>query len=138
MAPNRTKVPPKVGNAIVAAGAENPAAVGDVVATVYTDNSSGIAALYVEPLPPQSLNCVGPADAVGCPVSRVWYGAANITPQQQARAEWSYRSPDLDRNYVLVVGHLATVTVRDHRAGRSDDSVQQMWFVAAMPEELSV
>ena len=38
-------------------------------------------------------------------------GLANITPQQQADAEWLYRSPDLDRNWVLVVGHLATVEV---------------------------
>ena len=89
----------------------DPAPVGDIVATVYK-NSSG-SALYVEPLPPQSLTCLGPVPvgAVGCPVDRVWYGLANITPQQQADAEWLYGGPDLDRNWVLVVGHLATVTV---------------------------
>ena len=36
-------------------------------------------------------------------------------------------SPDLDRNWVLVVGHLATVTVRDHRTGA--DPIQQTWFM---------
>jgi hypothetical protein len=89
-----------------------PAPAGDIVATVYKDSSGS--ALYVEPLPPQSLTCLGPVPvgAVGCPVDRVWYGFANITPQQQADAEWFYRSPDLDRNWVLVMGHLATVTVR--------------------------
>jgi hypothetical protein len=66
--------------------------------------------------------------AVGCPVARVWYGFANVTPQQQADAEWLYRSPDLDRNWVLVVGHLATVDVRDHRNGGHDTS-QQTWFM---------
>ena len=73
----------------------DPAPAGDVVATVYKD--TGGIALYVEPLPPQSLNCLGPVGAVGCPVARVWYGFANIAPQQQADAEWFYRSPDLDR-----------------------------------------
>ena len=88
-----------------------------------------LSALYVEPLPPQSLTCLGPVPvgAVGCPVDRVWYGFANITPQQQADAEWLYRSPDLDRNWVLVVGHLATVTVRDHRTGA--DPIEQTWFM---------
>jgi hypothetical protein len=47
-----------------------PAPAGDVVATVYKDSP----ALYVEPLPPQSLTCVKPVGAVGCPVARVWYG----------------------------------------------------------------
>ena len=60
-------------------------------------------------------------------MARVWYGLANITPQQQADAEWVYRSPDLDRNWLLVVGHLATVTVRDHRTG--DDPIEQTWFM---------
>ena len=93
---------------IVTAG---PAAAGDVIATIYKDSSGS--RLFVEPLPPQSLSCLGPVPAgtVGCPVDRVWYGFANITPQQQADAEWFYRGPDLDRNWVLVVGHLATVTV---------------------------
>ena len=104
----------------------DPAPVSDIVATVYK-NSSG-SALYVEPLPPQSLNCLPPVGEVGCPVVRVWYGLANITPQQQADAEWFYRSPDLDRNWVLVVGHLATVDVRDHRNGGHDTS-QQTWFM---------
>ena len=104
----------------------DPAPAGDVVATVYKD--TGGIALYVEPLPPQSLNCLGPVGAVGCPVARVWYGFANIAPQQQADAEWFYRSPDLDRNWVLVVGHLATVDVRDHRNGGHDTS-QQTWFM---------
>ena len=36
----------------------DPAPAGDVVATVYKD--TGGIALYVEPLPPQSLNCLGP------------------------------------------------------------------------------
>jgi hypothetical protein len=60
-----------------------PAPAGDIVATVYKDSSGS--ALYVEPLPPQSLTCLGPVPvgAVGCPVDRVWYGFANITPQQQ-------------------------------------------------------
>jgi hypothetical protein len=104
-----------------------PAPAGDIVATVYKDSSGS--ALYVEPLPPQSLTCLGPVPvgAVGCPVARVWYGLANITPQQQADAEWLYRSPDLDSNWVLVVGHLATVTVRDHRTGA--DPIQQTWFM---------
>ena len=104
---------------------EGPAPVSDIVATVYTDSSGS--ALYVEPLPPQSVNCLQPAGAVGCPVARVWYGLANVTPQQQADAEWLYRSPDLDRNWVLVVGHLAAVTVRDHRNG--GDPIEQTWFV---------
>ena len=72
---------------------EGPAPVGDIVATVYKDSCGS--ALYVEPLPPQSLNCL-PVGEVGYPVARVWYGLANITPQQQADAEWVYRSPDLD------------------------------------------
>lgn len=104
-----------------------PAPTGDTVATVYKDSSGS--ALYVEPLPPQSLTCLGPVPmgAVGCPVDRVWYGFAKITPQQQADAEWLYRSPDLDRNWVLVVGHLATVTVRDHRTGAYP--IEQTWFM---------
>jgi hypothetical protein len=103
-----------------------PAPAGDIVAIVYKDSSGS--ALYVEPLPPQSLTCLGPVPvgAVGCPVARVWYGLANITPQQQADAEWFYRSADLDRNWVLVVGHLATVTVRDHRTGITGE---QTWFM---------
>ena len=99
-----------------------PAPAGDVVATVYKDGT----ALYVEPLPPQSLTCLKSNATVGCPVSRVYYGYANITPQQQAAAEWLYRSADLDRNWVLVVGHLATVNVRDHRTGTTG---QQTWFI---------
>ena len=67
-----------------------PAPTGDIVAIVYIvyKDSSG-SALYVEPLPPQSLTCLAPVQvgAVGCPVDRVWYGFANITPQQQADAE---------------------------------------------------
>ena len=106
-------------------GPEGPAPVGDIVGTVYKDSSGS--RLYVEPLPPQSLTCLGPAGAVGCRVERVWYGLANITPQQQADAEWLYRSPDLDRNWVLVVGHLATVEVRDHRNG--GDPIEQSWFM---------
>jgi hypothetical protein len=90
---------------VLAQGLEGPAPVSDFVATVYKDSSGS--ALYVEALPPQSVNCLRPAGEVGCPVSRVWYGLANVTPQQQADAEWLYRSPDLDRNWVLVVGHLA-------------------------------
>ena len=110
---------------MITQGPEGPAPVGDIVATIYKVSS----ALYVEPLPPQSLDCLRPVGAVGCPVDRVWYGFANVTPQQQADAEWLYRSPDLDRNWVLVVGHLATVTVRDHR--RDDDPVEQTqtWFM---------
>jgi hypothetical protein len=97
--------------------------VEDVVATVYKDSGS----LYVEPLPPQSLDCLVPLGVVGCPVARVWYGWANITPQQQADAEWRYASPDLDSNRILVVGHLATVTVRDHLRGH--DPIDQTWFM---------
>jgi hypothetical protein len=63
--------------------------------------------------------------AVGCPVDRVWYGFANITPQQQA--DLVALPQDLDRNWILVVGHLATATVRDHRT--SADSVEQTWFM---------
>src|SRR5262249_7983721 len=96
-------------------GTAGPAPAGDLVAPVYKDSSGS--RLYVEPLPPQSLNCLGPVGAVGCQVDRVWYGFANVTPQQQADAEWVYASSDLDRNWVLVVGHLAAVTVRDHRTG---------------------
>ena len=61
-----------------------PAPAGDIVAIVYKDSSGS--ALYVEPLPPQPLTCLGPVQvgAVGCLVDRVWYGFANITPQQQA------------------------------------------------------
>ncbi len=103
-----------------------PAPAGDVVATVYKDSSGS--ALYVEPLPPQSLTCKKPVGEVGCPVARVWYGFANITPQQQADAEWLYAGPDLDANWVLVVGHLARVTVRDHRTGITS---QQTWFMVS-------
>ena len=105
-------------------GPEGPAPVEDIVASVYKDTGANV--LYVEPLPPQSLP-LPPLGQVGCPVARVWYGFANITPQQQADAEWVYRSPDLDRNWLLVVGHLATVTVRDHRTG--DDTSEQTWFI---------
>jgi len=99
-----------------------PAPGGDVVATVYKEGS----ALYVEPLPPQSVTCLKPIAMVGCPVARVYYGFASTTPQQQADAEWFYRSADLDRNWVLVVGHLATVKVTDHRTGITS---QQTWFM---------
>jgi hypothetical protein len=95
---------------------------GEVVATVYQEGS----ALYVEPLPPQSLACLKPIGVVGCPVARVYYGFADVTPEQQAAAEWAYRSADLDRNRVLVVGHLAMVTVRDHR---THETTQQTWFM---------
>jgi hypothetical protein len=108
----------------VTQGPEGP---GDVVATVYTDSSGS--ALYVEPLPPQSLDCLVPVGVVGCPVARVWYGWANITPQQQADAEWRYASPDLGSNRILVVGHLATVTVRDHL--RRNDPIEQTWFMVS-------
>lgn len=107
-------------------GPEAPGPVGEIVATIYAESSGS--ALFVEPLPPQPLNCLGPPAALGCPVARVWYGLANVTPQQQADAEWLYRSPDLDRNWVLVVGHFATVTVRDHR-NYNDDPVEQIWFM---------
>jgi len=109
---------------IVTAG---PAAAGDVVATIYKDSSGS--RLFVEPLPPQSLTCLmpPPAGAIGCPVDRVWYGHANVTAQQQADAEWFYASSDLDRNWVLVVGHLAKVTVRDHRRGA--EPIEQTWFM---------
>jgi hypothetical protein len=109
-------------------GPEGPEPVSDVVGTVYKDSSGS--RLYVEPLPPQTLACVKPAGAVGCPVDRVWYGHANITPQQQADAEWFYRGPDLDANWVLVVGYLAPVTVRDHTTW--DDPpipIEQTWFM---------
>jgi hypothetical protein len=109
---------------VLTQGPEGPAPVGDVVATVYRDSSR---ALYVEPLPPQLLDCVVPAGVVGCPVARVWYGWANITPQQQADAEWRYASPDLSSNLILVVGHLAPVTVRDHLRG--NDPIEQTWFM---------
>jgi hypothetical protein len=58
---------------VLTQGPEGPAPVGDIVATVYKDSSGS--ALYVEPLPPQSLTCLGPVPvgAVGCPVDRVWY-----------------------------------------------------------------
>src|SRR5215204_5169557 len=131
MASKRTEVPPKVGNAMVAAGLEDPTRAGDVVATIYKDpNSPSAAPMYIEPLPPQSLNCVGTADMVGCPVQRVWYGSAKITPWQQYSAERAYsHGPDLDRIRMLVVGHLATVTVRNHMTGHDPDPVEQIWFV---------
>ena len=112
---------------VLTQGPEGPAPVTDIVAVVYKESS----ALYVEPLPPQPLNCLGPLPTgeVGCPVARVWYGLANVTPQQEADAEWLYSGPDLERNWVLVVGHFATVTVRDHRFG--DDPVEQIWFVVS-------
>lgn len=104
-----------------------PVPAGDVVATIYRDSSGS--RLFVEPLPPQTLSCLAPtpAGAIGCPVDRVWYGLANVTAQQQADAEWLYASSDLERNWVLVVGHLASVTVRDHRTGA--DPVEQTWFM---------
>jgi hypothetical protein len=101
-----------------------PVPAGDVVATVYED-SSGSNNRYVEPLPPQSLVCK-PLGQPGCPVSRVYYGFANITPQQQVDAEWLYRSPDLDRNWVLVVGHLATL---NWGYNRTVTTGQQTWFM---------
>jgi hypothetical protein len=103
------------------------APVTEIVAVVYKESGT----LYVEPLPPQPLSCLGPVPAgeVGCPVARVWYGLANVTPQQQADAEWLYSGPELERNWVLVVGHFATVTVRDHRFG--DDPVEQIWFIVS-------
>jgi hypothetical protein len=106
------------------ATAAGPAPAGDVVATVYKDSSGSN--IYVEPLPPQSLACVKPSGQPGCPVSRVYYGLANITPQQQSEAEWLYRSADLDRNWVLVVGHLATVEVRDHRTNVTSQQIRFM------------
>ena len=112
-------------------GPEGPAPVGDIVATVYKDSSGS--ALYVEPLPPQSLNCLGPVGAVGCPVARVWYGLANITPQQQADAEWLY-GPALDSNWILVVGHLSAL--REEAGRQSLGSEVQTWlgrFGQAMP-----
>ena len=109
---------------MVTQGPEGPAPVEDVVATVYKDTGANV--LYVEPLPPQSVP-LPPLGQVGFPVDRVWYGFANITPQQQADAEWDYRGPNLDANWVLVVGHFATVTVRDHRNG--DDTSEQTWFM---------
>jgi hypothetical protein len=47
-----------------------PAPGGDIVATVYKDSSGS--ALYVEPLLPQSLTCLGPVPvgAVSSPVDR--------------------------------------------------------------------
>jgi hypothetical protein len=101
-----------------------PAPAGDIVATVYKDSSGSN--IYVEPLPPQYPPCFKHLGQPGCPVSRVYYGYANVTAQQQARAEWDYRSADLDRNRVLVVGHLATVDVRNHRTGITS---QQTWFM---------
>jgi predicted small lipoprotein YifL len=98
-----------------------PVPPGDVVATVYKDGS----ALYVEPLPPQS-NACKPLGQPGCRASRVYYGYANVTPQQQAQAERFYGSANLERNRVLVVGHLATVEVRDHRTNVTS---QQTWFM---------
>ena len=104
---------------------QGPAPVEDIVATVYKDTGANV--LYVEPLPPQQSLPLPPLGEVGYPVARVWYGLANITPQQQADAEWDYRGPNLDSNLVLVVGHFATVTVRDHRNG--DDTSEQTWFI---------
>jgi hypothetical protein len=104
------------------AATASPPPVNDVVAVPYKDGT----ALYVEPLPPQALLCLKPPGVIGCPVSRVYYGFANVTTQQQADAEWLYRSADLARNWVLVVGHLATVTVRDHRNGTTS---QETWFM---------
>jgi hypothetical protein len=60
-------------SAVLTQGPEGPPPAGDIVATVYKDSSGSV--LYVEPLPPQPLNCLGPVPvgAVGCPVARVWY-----------------------------------------------------------------
>jgi hypothetical protein len=113
---------------LASATTAGPAPAGDVVATVYTAKD-GSGNLYVEPLPPQSLTCVKPLGEPGCPVARIWYGYANITPQQQADAEFLYRSPDLDSNYALVVGHLTTVEVRDHRDPGGTITSQQTWFM---------
>ena len=110
---------------MITQGPEGPAPVEDIVATVYKDTGANV--LYVEPLPPQQSLPLPPLGEVGYPVARVWYGLANITPQQQADAEWDYRGPNLDSNLVLVVGHFATVTVRDHRNG--DDTSEQTWFI---------
>ena len=106
------------------AATAGPPPPSDVVAIVYTEGSG----LYVEPLPPESLICLKPLGTIGCPVSRVYYGFANVTGKQQADAEWLYRSADLARNWVLVVGHLATVTVRDHR---NNTTSEQTWFMVA-------
>jgi len=113
---------------VLTQGPEGPAPVTDIVATVYKNSN----ALYIQPLPPQPLNCLGPVPVgeVGCPVARVWYGLANVSPQQEADAEWFYVGPDLERNHVLVVGHFATVTVRDHRFGH-DPLEQQIWFIVS-------
>jgi hypothetical protein len=100
----------------------SPVPAGDVVATVYKVGS----ALYVEPLPPQSLACIKPLGQPGCRVSAVDYSFANVTPQQQADAEWFYTGPDLDRNVVLVVGHLATLNWGYHRTVTTG---QQTWFM---------
>ena len=110
---------------MITQGPEGPAPVEDIVATVYKDTGANV--LYVEPLPPQQSLPLPPLGEVGYPVARVWYGLANITPQQQADAEWDYRGPDLDSNLVLVTGHFATVTVRDHRNG--DETSEQTWFI---------
>jgi len=110
---------------VIKHGPEDPPPVTDIVGIVYTSGSGR----YVEPLPPQSLTCLRPAGEVGCPVARVWYGLANVTAQQQADAEWLYAGPELDRNWVLVVGHLAAVTVRDHRRGEDPIEVEQTWFM---------
>ena len=111
-------------------GPEGPAPVTDIIATVYKGSPGS--SLYIQPLPPQPLNCLGPVPVgeVGCPVARVWYGLANVTPQQEADAEWFYVGPELERNHVLVVGHFATVTVRDHRR-YDDDPVEQIWFIVS-------
>jgi hypothetical protein len=120
---------------LVIATTAGPAPAGDVVATVYTTSHSG-GQLYVAPLPPQSLECGKPFGEPGCPVARVWYGYANITPQQQADAEQLYilgsdylSNPDFASNYVLVVGHLATVEVRDHKNPGGTITSQQTWFM---------
>jgi hypothetical protein len=76
---------------VLTQGPEGPAPVSDVVATVY--KGTGGNALYVEPLPPQSLNCLGPVGAVGCPVARVWYGFANITPSSKPTPSGTTAAP---------------------------------------------
>ena len=111
---------------MITQGPEGPAPVGDIVATVYKDSSREwtvcrTAATAVAELPA----------AGGRRSAARWRGSGTVWPTSRPSSKPTpsgfTRSPDLDRNWVLVVGHLATVTVRDHRTG--DDPIEQTWFM---------
>ena len=102
---------------------------GDIVATVYKDGS----ALYVEPLPPQSLTCLKP---IGTVAAR-WRGSITVSPTSRPSSKPTpsgCTAPALDSNWVLVVGHLSAL--REEAGRQSLGSEVQTWlgrFGQAMP-----